>query len=1125
MPKPLLPSLNKDANIAPPTVGGWYKDESDLIKRLSSDMKIGFSKKDEKDIKQNGFSGNIEEHRDSKPMNFHIDVNSIPDIWAHPILFETALYDSTHLLHTTVLGEWRGLIALIAFKEMRLIDDLIVKDIVLDSSDRNSSGFLKIAKSLLPSKSICSNTRWGKLHAFLYKNHVIGFTSPTTLVCTAPDNWNKLGDIKWSDGRYLEDPIPKLNDSEKLNLVSWLEDVRSNIHHYSTEHNNGNVPDELTNLLKVMGHRGTTEGFIGELLSSANSHVIPKLKLSNVGLGLTFGVFSKINNPLALDSEGALNTSHVRLIPSVESEPKNTVLVIDKNMWGKEDSDVILYGSINLSAASQFSGIGSSRNSIGKLTLPQNIEVWRINDLFTEKLYLIEQQGALPGTMPVNGGQVITYNRNPVTPILPLNKELLKYLTPEDINRRTSFTSDGSGITVFLRLPLSGSDNLGQNYEFKKTYLNNSANGSDNIRRLTNIPLLNVWPNLIKQSNKRPWKNYYTYCRRTGINSFYCEPIQSNAEIIESIPYKTNGNIDYEIYKTNVFPEAMSCTANVYNQDTRSIVLEYAGIILLRKPEPVVSRDSDWKIGIDFGTAGTTVYYTVDNGAASNIVLKDRMLKVTDAGSQETNLYNDFLPPAPINTPFLSIFHYKNPNKFDNLSPLMDGHIYFLQDFNEFKANNPGIQTNLKWGETKQRTFAGVFLEQLCLQCAAEAVVEGAERAQWRYSYPTAFSTSEMNDYVAQWGQIVEDCNEVTGLQPTDLDSVTLSMTESLATARYFKENRANLTRGYVCIDIGGGTTDISIWQSGGNQGIHKLQTSIKFAGRDMILNIIRKRPEFLRLFNIDNNYIKKLKDLKNIDTAFFSQAEALITNKWEEIQSLLPIKGAEQEVRNFLSIVAFAMGGLLYYVGILIRHLSVQNPDFLDRGIPNIYIGGNGSKILHWLARRNFDRQSLINRLFKSIVADICGYELNDQRFEINISPEPKSEAAKGLVCSDSNFRNGIRDMDDIKAVIVSGEDFISGDSKETNCFYDLIEPDQIRKGIKISPKLPNISKFIQIFNEYASIYGMLPIEVDEQSLADVCDQIQDELNIINADEHVDPLFIMGIKKILEMKSDEWAV
>src|SRR5579871_4348281 len=65
-------------------------------------------------------------------------VYSIPDPWARALLFDRALYDESHKLHSIVLGEWRGLLALIGLRERRGFESFSVRPVTLDGSRPHS---------------------------------------------------------------------------------------------------------------------------------------------------------------------------------------------------------------------------------------------------------------------------------------------------------------------------------------------------------------------------------------------------------------------------------------------------------------------------------------------------------------------------------------------------------------------------------------------------------------------------------------------------------------------------------------------------------------------------------------------------------------------------------------------------------------------------------------------------------------------------------------------------------------------------------------------------------------------------------------------------------------------------
>jgi hypothetical protein len=146
-----------------------------------------------------------------------IEVNSIPDMWARPLLFEMALYDKDHLLNKRALAEWRGLMAMIALKEVAHIDKLTTVSIGISTDEdalREAPDFLRAVANLMPTKSLCSNTSWHNLHILLYNDKPIGMTSPTTLVATATNCFNRIDQnvVPWFNGKILLDPTKKVID-------------------------------------------------------------------------------------------------------------------------------------------------------------------------------------------------------------------------------------------------------------------------------------------------------------------------------------------------------------------------------------------------------------------------------------------------------------------------------------------------------------------------------------------------------------------------------------------------------------------------------------------------------------------------------------------------------------------------------------------------------------------------------------------------------------------------------------------------------------------------------------------------------------------------------------------------
>ena len=209
----------------------------------------------------------------------------------------------------------------------------------------------------------------------------------------------------------------------------------------------------------------------------------------------------------------------------------------------------------------------------------------------------------------------------------------------------------------------------------------------------------------------------------------------------------------------------------------------------------------------------------------------------------------------------MSIFQ-NFPNQSGTIEPLLDGHIYYLPNSAKFRAKDSGIVVDLKWGSSKERISVQVFLEQICLQCAAEAVANGVNEISWRFSFPTTFTIDDQRYFKAAWELIGKRCCIKTGIK--SVDEAPLSQTESVAFAQYFANRNiygfnALISRGVVCINIGRETSDISIWQGGNNE--LKWQTVLYFAERDLFHELIRYTPKFLGWFkyNLDLEYLEQL--------------------------------------------------------------------------------------------------------------------------------------------------------------------------------------------------------------------------------------------------------------------------
>ena len=95
---PLLPKRKDASAVNPDKVGRWEDDSYNFLPALINSL---------------ASTGKIQDLD-------HID--SIPDVWARPLLFQMALFDDSEFvsgLHERAVNEWRALLAMLALKDIR----------------------------------------------------------------------------------------------------------------------------------------------------------------------------------------------------------------------------------------------------------------------------------------------------------------------------------------------------------------------------------------------------------------------------------------------------------------------------------------------------------------------------------------------------------------------------------------------------------------------------------------------------------------------------------------------------------------------------------------------------------------------------------------------------------------------------------------------------------------------------------------------------------------------------------------------------------------------------------------------------------------------------------------------
>ena len=765
------------------------------------------------------------------------NIDSIPDIWARPLLFKMALFDLETTrefvkgLHERVLGEWRALLAMFALKNVKQIN---LKSMRVDLTADNAP-IAKVLRILQPKETLLGNEQaWlTDIYVIFFNDYPIAMTSPTTLAATAADypaTFRGRLDLPWSNDKMtLTDPIKYLTRDELSALEAWLQKLYGELQEMSRGLN-PNSQDVAINLLKcVANYREDVSRELGTATKSSVTFVPSNLNLKNVGL-------VRLLNETALGRVASIEDSAVRLRVNLSRSDKNLLLISPTmvkdfaEQEGTEPARLVIWQGVSANDITEKS-LRGERNKLNDIIL-KNAEFRSPEDFFYEQMAVIEPGNAFPGSLEISG-MIILANES-LTPILPIKRELLELFTPQDIVERISVSEDNDNILIHFRFPLSGVDGAGTDFRFTKKYPR-----SELIYIQQEVPIIELWPNIRIEG----WNKYYLYyenfqAQATGNGAsdilvdemYYVEPWTFGKKTDDDYPSK--GLKNCFTAKLNNFPEALICNYTTGNSS------QEIGMVLLDTPE-VIQRQAGlaWKVGVDFGTSSTMLYFSEGKKQPAPLNFEPRLFKVTESGGARAQTFINFIasnPPARADGSFLSIFHLLNsPNADQEVRPLQDGHILSFIKRDVFEKLGHRVDANLKWkDDSLGRRKVGAYVRQICMQTLVEAAARGVDGIQWNFSYPTSFSREQKLAFETTCRTGLEDVYDNSGFK-IDTDSDIDIWSESEASAYYFnklnKKQGVNFTNGAICIDIGAGTTDISIISGQPAQIIY--HTSIQYAG------------------------------------------------------------------------------------------------------------------------------------------------------------------------------------------------------------------------------------------------------------------------------------------------------
>lgn len=203
---PLLPRLNDEKKIAFSKRGEWKSDSQNTLPNLVKDLKV--------------------------TTDYKSTITSIPDLWARPAMYEMVLFNENHHLHKQYLEQWRGILAILALREMRNFKDVKCHSIILPKTTKlaeDAPVFLKVLANMLPEEYKSEKYKdetvdnGYKIQLISYQERSVAIVWPTILLCPAVSlDYQIDRSISWWEYNGIKDPVSSLSDQEKCLLKNGL---------------------------------------------------------------------------------------------------------------------------------------------------------------------------------------------------------------------------------------------------------------------------------------------------------------------------------------------------------------------------------------------------------------------------------------------------------------------------------------------------------------------------------------------------------------------------------------------------------------------------------------------------------------------------------------------------------------------------------------------------------------------------------------------------------------------------------------------------------------------------------------------------------------------------------------
>lgn len=913
-----------------PAQGTWQTDDA-FLKKYSRDIRL---------------EGDLAD-RDVVP--------SLPSVFARPIQFYQALADGRHPLHRAVVEQWRGLLGVIALRDLFKMQVEVKKYIVPEQrqaaeAERVGVGGARdlhlttILRNQLPHQASDWETWW-----LVYCNgELIGATSPWSVFYT-PADYRCPDSVPWQKDGLLADPVHYYaakgsgRRPEMALLLRWVELV--------LEHQRWGMPDRLEEQFGAV--RRALEEWKNDLDAYRDRElVVPGLKPGRLRVA---------DDPYR----------HFVQIP--DAKP-GTALDSDFKLTDPQGNEVLALSRTALEGGRVFGVVFVDQLDLSTTAMPGPVSegAWETpNGQQVPIPYVFAEEAFLPSKLVGLSLSEEALQCGSSEYALPLTSLFFQYVSYEDLVNDPAMlrieTLPAGDVQVDLSLTLSG----GRKLEVTKRYDHESE-----VVSVEGTPALAVWPDFYSTD----WLENFALLT-TPETDLVVAPLLGDGSTLER---SVEGGVQRptRIWQCDTPVIGFSVYGNGGSGE-----LEELGVILRSSfRQPAEINDSlAWKVAVDFGTSSTHVMVDDGRGEVRPLYLEGRTRILTEQPvfyrqAVITALY----PEQGINTPFPTILAHGDASMIHQGVAGRGGGQFApqFQFFPESAGDVTRFVENVKWGSgrgTAEDVPIREYLRGLVRYIACEARAKGIRKLVFEWSYPLSLPSGARHALRTFWQGVGSEAIE-HGVMIVGASS---GISESEAACRYLASMpyavvpiRARTLS--IAVDVGGGSSDIGFWTE------TRLldQVSFKLAANDLFGPMAAHSSLLYELFKICahqddqdraeasrkrgaiicNALLTTAKDRAGRPhTSPDPKHHPVVRGLQAEIPPMLPGERPWLEIR---SMAYLFFSGLSFYLGLHSRSLKEQSREV------NIYFGGRGSSLLSWVGRGTSD---LIREALKYAFKEGC--------------------------------------------------------------------------------------------------------------------------------------------------------